>query len=67
MGERRFLLDTDVTQAELDGVLDVLMELPEDRRTLLQSARGMWQDRDDLPSVAELRIEMNRDFEYPSR
>lgn len=41
--------------------------LPEDRRALLQAACGMWRDRDDLPSLTELRIEMNRDFESPSR
>ncbi len=43
------------------------MEPPEDRSSLLQSARGMWRDRDDLPSLAELRLEMNRDFESPQK
>lgn len=34
----------------------------ESRRSLLLAARGMWQDRDDLPSLRDLRNEMNRDF-----
>jgi hypothetical protein len=32
----------------------------EDRLRLLQQARGMWKDRTDLPSVAELRGEWDR-------
>jgi hypothetical protein len=31
-----------------------------DRHALLQQARGMWQHRDDLPSLAELRREFER-------
>src|SRR5262249_1960992 len=42
------------------------MELPGDRDTLLRAACGMWRDRDDLPNLAELRNEMNRDFESPA-
>ncbi len=30
------------------------------RRALLQQARGMWQDRADLPSFTDLRSEMDR-------
>jgi hypothetical protein len=30
------------------------------RRALLQQARGMWQDRKDLPSLATLRREFDR-------
>ena len=30
------------------------------RRALLQQARGMWQDRTDLPSLATLRREFDR-------
>ena len=30
------------------------------RRALLQQARGMWQDRTDLPSLAILRREFDR-------
>jgi hypothetical protein len=33
----------------------------EKRRTLLRGARGMWKDRDDLPELADLRSEMNRE------
>lgn len=32
----------------------------QDRRTLLQSARGIWKDRTDLPSAEELRREWDR-------
>ena len=31
-----------------------------DRRALLQSARGMWKDRTDLPPAEELRREWDR-------
>jgi hypothetical protein len=31
-----------------------------DRLTLLQRARGIWKDRDDLPDAEELRKEWNR-------
>jgi hypothetical protein len=30
------------------------------RRALLQQARGIWQDRTDLPDLEALRGEMNR-------
>ena len=30
-----------------------------DRRMLLQQARGMWQHREDLPPVSELRREFD--------
>jgi predicted RNase H-like HicB family nuclease len=39
----------------------------EGRRSLLSTGRGIRRDRDDLPSLTELRIEMHRDFETPSR
>ena len=32
----------------------------QDRRALLQSARGIWKDRTDLPSAEELRREWDR-------
>jgi len=32
----------------------------QDRRTALSQARGIWQNRDDLPALPELREEMNR-------
>ena len=38
----------------------------EGRRALLRAARGMWRDRDDLPSLTDLRNEMNRDFQAPA-
>lgn len=33
---------------------------PTDRRALLQQARGLWQDREDLPDFAALRRELDR-------
>ena len=33
---------------------------PQDRLQLLQQARGMWQDRTDLPDFNRLRHEMDR-------
>jgi hypothetical protein len=35
-------------------------QLPQDRLQLLQQARGMWQDRTDLPDFKRLRREMER-------
>lgn len=46
-------------------LLKVRVDL-ESRRSLLRSARGMWRDRDDLPSLTDLRNEMNRDFQAPA-
>jgi hypothetical protein len=31
-----------------------------ERRALLQGAKGIWKDRDDLPSLKELREEFDR-------
>ena len=35
----------------------------EDRLMLLRQARGMWKDRTDLPSLADLRREWDRQTE----
>jgi hypothetical protein len=35
----------------------------EDRLSLLRQARGMWKDRTDLPSLADLRREWDRPTE----
>lgn len=32
----------------------------QDRRALMQSAKGIWKDRDDVPDLAELRREWQR-------
>ncbi|HEY6186857.1 MAG TPA: ribbon-helix-helix protein, CopG family [Pyrinomonadaceae bacterium] len=32
----------------------------EDRRSLMQRARGIWKDRQDLPAFGELRREWDR-------
>lgn len=32
----------------------------EDRRVLMQKAKGIWKDRQDLPAPEELRREWNR-------
>lgn len=39
----------------------------EDRRARLRAACGMWRDRDDLPNLMELRMELNRDVAPPLR
>jgi hypothetical protein len=46
-------------------LLKVQVDL-ESRRSLLGVARGIWRDRDDLPSLSDLRNEMNRDFRAPT-
>ncbi|HKI35989.1 MAG TPA: ribbon-helix-helix domain-containing protein [Gemmataceae bacterium] len=33
---------------------------PRDRLNLLRQGRGLWKDRDDLPSLETLRAEMDR-------
>ncbi len=33
---------------------------PRDRRAMLEQARGMWKDRDDLPDFQALRREFDR-------
>jgi len=33
---------------------------PRDRKAMLEQARGMWQDRDDLPDFRALRRELDR-------
>jgi hypothetical protein len=33
---------------------------PRDRRAMLEQARGMWQDRGDLPDFQALRRELDR-------
>ena len=33
----------------------------EERRELLRSARGLWEDREDLPDFTRLRRELDRD------
>ncbi len=50
--------EKDLLQEALE-LLKVQVDL-EKRRSLLQEARGMWRDRDDLPDLSELRSEMNR-------
>lgn len=47
-----------------DAVKQLLSQFQEgDRLRLLRQARGMWKDRTDLPSVAELRREWDRRLE----
>ena len=50
--------ERDLLQEALE-LLKVQVDL-EKRRALLQEARGMWRDRDDLSDLSELRSEMNR-------
>jgi hypothetical protein len=53
--------ESELLQEALD-LLKVQVDL-ESRRSLLQKARGMWRDRDDLPTLSGLRSEMDRDFQ----
>ena len=58
MSQRTGKSENDLLQEALE-LLKVQVDL-EKRRALLQEARGMWRDRDDLPDLSELRSEMNR-------
>jgi hypothetical protein len=52
---------TGKTESELlHEALNLLKVRVENRRSLLQRARGIWRDRDDLPTLTELRSEMDR-------
>jgi len=52
---------TGKTEKELlHEALNLLKVRVENRRSLLQRARGIWRDRDDLPTLTELRSEMDR-------
>jgi metal-responsive CopG/Arc/MetJ family transcriptional regulator len=54
---------TGKSQAELirAAVAHLIKEFqPEDRRTLMQKAKGIWKDRQDLPDFEELRREWDR-------
>jgi hypothetical protein len=49
---------TGKTESELlHEALNLLKVKVENRRSLLQRARGIWRDRDDLPTLTELRSE----------
>lgn len=59
----RLAQQTGKTQAELlhEAVAELLANVDtSDRLSLLQQARGIWKDRDDLPDVRTLRSEFNR-------
>ncbi|MBV9789471.1 MAG: CopG family transcriptional regulator [Chloroflexi bacterium] len=61
----RLAQQTGKTQAELlhEAVTDLLAHIDtSDRLDLLQQARGIWRDRDDLPDVQTLRTELDRSF-----
>lgn len=60
---RRLARQTGRKQSELirraiDDFLD--RHQPRDRRAMLEQARGMWKDRDDLPDFEALRREFDR-------
>lgn len=55
--------ETGVSQSELiRQAIDRFIERrkEKDRKTLLQKARGLWKDREDLPDFHALRIEFDR-------
>lgn len=44
-----------------EAIQALIRQFPQtDRRVLLQQARGMWKDRNDLPALDELRQEWER-------
>ena len=54
---------TGKTQSELirEAVEHFIAEFQiDDRRALMQKARGIWKDRQDLPALENLRREWNR-------
>jgi hypothetical protein len=56
---------TGKTQSELiRQAIDSLVEQfqQENRKALLQQARGIWKERDDLPDFSKLRCELDRDL-----
>lgn len=60
---RRIAQQTGRKQSELirraiDDFIDRFQ--PRDRRAMLEQARGMWKDRDDLPDFRALRRELDR-------
>jgi hypothetical protein len=47
-----------------DAVKELITQFRgEDRLSLLRQARGMWKDRTDLPALADLRREWDRQTE----
>ena len=47
-----------------DAVKQLIAQVQsEDRLSLLRQARGMWQDRTDLPSLTDVRREWDRQTE----
>ena len=57
---------TGKTQDELfrEAINQLILQFQqEDRRALLQQARGIWKDRTDLPSIEVLRSEWDRSQE----
>lgn len=62
----RLVQQTGKTQTELlhAAVVELLTHVnTSDRLDLLQHARGIWRDRDDLPDVRALRAEFDRSFQ----
>ncbi len=65
---RSLARDTGRSQSELiREAIDEMLERqkPVDRRAMMQQARAMWSDRDDLPDLRELRDEFDRFPENP--
>jgi predicted transcriptional regulator len=49
---------SELIRRAIDDFLDRFQ--PQDRRAMLEQARGMWKDRDDLPDFRALRREFDR-------
>lgn len=55
--------DGEIVREALMALRDQLGSRSEDRRASLRRAMGIWKDRDDLPTLDELRGELNRTFD----
>jgi len=49
---------SELIRQAIDDFID--RQQPQDRRAILEQARGMWKDRDDLPDFRALRGEFDR-------
>ena len=49
---------SDLIREAIDGFLE--RHRPSDRLSRLRRARGLWRDREDIPSLAVLRGELDR-------
>lgn len=58
LSRRSGLTQSELVRQAIDGLLAEQQEV--ERVTLLQQARGLWKERDDLPDFARLHRELDR-------